>query len=312
MYTDKNKTVLTFTDRAHRKSHHVGFSLVEIAVVLVIIGLVVTLFSAPLLGQLQVRRAEDTRLRLTGIDNALAVYVSTNRRLPCPANGTLDGAAGVVNAGLENASTTSPRTCVGTQQNGVIPWKTLGLSLADVTDAWGNVITYRVEPALVVDDAMNFTGCAPGGTAAAMGTVASRCATTCSAAMFPAGCTPPNNAIANRGLRVQDRAGTILNNPADTPPGPNIITGAAYILISHGENQMGARNPSGILSGGSIVMGTEEAKNDVTLPYVNAATYYLVDDQAAYGEGTGHFDDIVVRRTILSVAAKAQLSPRAY
>ena len=39
---------------------------------------------------------------------------------------------------------------------------------------------------------------------------------------------------------------------------------------------------------------------------------YYVDDFPVYLETTGHFDDFVVRPTILTVATRAQLGPRAH
>jgi len=39
---------------------------------------------------------------------------------------------------------------------------------------------------------------------------------------------------------------------------------------------------------------------------------YYVDDFQQYQSGAGHFDDFVVRPTILTLAARAQLGPRAH
>ena len=90
-------------------------------------------------------------------------------------------------------------------------------------------------------------------------------------------------------------------------PGPN--TGAAYVVISAGETGGGAYLNSGLLavtaSGGD---GVEEKKNYANLPYTAGTTYY-VDD---VNQATPHFDDVVSRPSILSVATKAGVAPRSH
>ena len=125
----------------------------------------------------------------------------------------------------------------------------------------------------------------------------------CAAATFTTNCTPPGNVTAGRGLLVQTLGGTAVMNPAAAPS-----TGAAYIVISHGENGAGAYNNQGKLQAATGPgAGTEEAKNAA-----DQASAYYVDDFPAYGPGTGHFDDFVVRPAILAVIARAQLGPRAH
>lgn len=96
-------------------------------------------------------------------------------------------------------------------------------------------------------------------------------------------------------------------------------TGAAYVVISHGENREGAYNSEGIpqaFSGADS--GTQEELNfasigySPTCPPSPGATCYLVDDFPSYPEGNRHFDDFVLRPSILAVATKAQLGPRAH
>jgi hypothetical protein len=100
-------------------------------------------------------------------------------------------------------------------------------------------------------------------------------------------------------------------DPSATPS-----TGAAYIVISHGENGQGAYNNQGTLQGGTISSGTLEADNNgADVAFVNSASSTVaafIDDFPAYIEGAGHFDDFVLRPSILTVATKAQLGPRAH
>jgi prepilin-type N-terminal cleavage/methylation domain-containing protein len=116
-----------------------GFTLLEMAVVLVIVGLLLGGFLNNL-GALQARqRDEQTRHNLEEIREALITFAVVNKRLPCPAApATADT---VVGAGLERAPTAAG--CTGGAA-GVLPWATLGLPQ---TDAWGRRYTYRVTPA---------------------------------------------------------------------------------------------------------------------------------------------------------------------
>ena len=95
-------------------------------------------------------------------------------------------------------------------------------------------------------------------------------------------------------------------------------TGAAYVLISHGENAYGAINRNGtyLSTAARGIAGTtleDPNRNLATLtvtsgapPQFISATYTNADDAARY------FDDIVVRPMVFSVISKAQLGPRSH
>ena len=115
--------------RSTPRLHNNGFSLVELAIVLVIVAL---LTSGLLLGISAQRNATeniDAQHQLENIRDALLGFAMANGRLPCPALQNLANTD--TNAGLENCA----------QQHGVIPWATLGLP---ETDPWGNRFTYFV------------------------------------------------------------------------------------------------------------------------------------------------------------------------
>ncbi|MBS0307735.1 MAG: prepilin-type N-terminal cleavage/methylation domain-containing protein, partial [Proteobacteria bacterium] len=116
-----------------------GFTLVEVAIVMLIIGLLAGIV-LPLAGSMMdQQRRKETANKLAAIDQALLAFVTTNKRLPCPAAGTT--ASGAVNAGVAQPAVAGDCTALNT---GVVPWATLGLGEGDVTDAWGVRITYRV------------------------------------------------------------------------------------------------------------------------------------------------------------------------
>ncbi len=117
-------------------NRHRGFSLVEMAVALLIVGLLL----GGLLGSVgaleQRQRSARTAAQLEEIRDALVAFAIANLRLPCPADPATPDT--VVGAGLENAPTSVG--CTG-GASGVLPWATLGLPAGD---AWGRRFTYRV------------------------------------------------------------------------------------------------------------------------------------------------------------------------
>jgi prepilin-type N-terminal cleavage/methylation domain-containing protein len=287
-----------------------GFTLIEIAVVIVILSLLLAMVAGIATAMVGQQRREATRQRLAGVEMALALYVSQNKRLPCPADGRL--AAGDANAGLERpVGGVACQVVTGTansQTHGVVPWRTLGFAEPDVTDGWGNRLTYRVAPELVLASAMDFTNCDPGGSGVLVGGF---CDTACTSGTFPASCTPPSAYTASKGLKVRNLASaTLIMDPSASPS-----TGAAYIVVSHGENAVGAYSNQGLLQSGSVASGTLEANNAADTAFVaatSAATPTFVDDFPDYNAGTGHFDDFVLRPATLTVATKAQLGSRAH
>lgn len=314
-----------------------GFTLVEIAMVIVVLGLLLTVLlgiSASLISQ---QRIQTTRTRLANVDAALTLFVSVNKRLPCPADGRLSASAG----GAENATTGPPRSCNGNQQHGVVPWGALGLTASDVEDGWGSRFTYRVGPELVVNYVMDFTACDPAGTApeATLRTspttwlvppanvTANYCipagtgVSDCNAGTLTTYCTSPSMALraaVNKGVIVANVAGTVLMDPRGSAGtcAAEISTGAAYVVISHGPEGGGGYSSEGTLISSSVSAGTKEALNFANLTYTAptcsvAPTSFLVDD-VLNAVGTTHFDDIVSRPNILTVANRAQLGTRTH
>ncbi len=264
-----------------------GFTLIEIAVVLVIAALMIALFAALGSGLLAQQKRQTTNSRLAGIDAALVQYVQQQRKLPCPADGT--------------ANTGADAGCAGNQANGVVPWAALGLSESDIVDGWGRRITYRVEPFFTGSAKMDMSKCDPAGQE--VGAVAT-CNAACTSSALTS-CTPPSNYLSTRGLPLQNVAGAPLTG---TGP-PNTM--AAYVLISHGETGGGGYLSTGVLFASTTTDGTQEQKNYANLAYTPGVTYY-VDDQTSDVAGATHFDDIVMRPTILSVITRAGLGPRSH
>lgn len=111
-----------------------GFTLVEMAVVLLIVTLLLTGLVPTISSQIEQKHRNETRKQLDEIQQALIGFAMSNGRLPCPAAGNI--ASGQSGAGQEATTCNASITA-----SGVLPWATLGVS---ETDAWGRRFTYSV------------------------------------------------------------------------------------------------------------------------------------------------------------------------
>lgn len=287
-----------------------GFTLIELTVVMVIMGFLMTMLIPIASGQLEQQRRKETIAKMAVIDQAIVAFVMTNRRLPCPADGALP--AGTLGAGVEVRDASGD---CGTQTNGVLPWITLGLTEADGSDGYYNRFTYRVPPdgitGLTRNGALDASNCDPAGGAAATTSPfnARSCSTACdrSAANRFATCTSPTSIISGRGLRVLDEGGNAVNDPASASP-----TGAAYVLISHMAEGGGGFTSAGTIALAAVAAGTNEAFNSNGQAVLAPPAAYFHSNQVASGAGAGaiHFDDLLSHPSVSQLMAKAQLAPR--
>ncbi|MEO8100946.1 MAG: prepilin-type N-terminal cleavage/methylation domain-containing protein [Betaproteobacteria bacterium] len=137
--------------RVHNCSRHRGFSLLEVAIVMVIVAILLTTVGVPLATQVEARRTEETRRMLEEVKEALLGFAMANGRFPCPAfaNATSNS------AGRESFCVAASGNCPGSETqavqahgncsnfyDGFVPGATLGLSSLDnqgfLVDAWGN------------------------------------------------------------------------------------------------------------------------------------------------------------------------------
>lgn len=272
-----------------------GFSLTELAIVLVILALLAGYFFSAGTQFIDLGKRKETETKLRVIEAALAGYVAVNGRLPCPADGTLTTGTEIIG-------------CTDNQQNGVVPWVTIGLKEADASDAWNRRITYRVGQYLWVSGGMDMSSCDSIGQDPNPTTPTPKlCLPGCSP-LTPATCTPPANFMqAGKGLEIRDATGgTVLMNPAVSP-----TTGAAYVLISHGRNTLGSFPFGGGAMNPITGSGANEAPNANGVPVVFGTTYF-VDRELNEQSGASYFDDIVFRPSIMRVIQQAQRGPRAH
>lgn len=122
-----------------RASHHdvnlsqQGFTLAEMAIVVVLIGIVVTMGLRILTAQLGNTQYADTANKQAQIKLALIAYLRSTKYLPCPdTSATPNGTAAANCNASANAS------------YGVVPWATLGLPRDVAVDGFGNFFRYKV------------------------------------------------------------------------------------------------------------------------------------------------------------------------
>lgn len=106
-----------------------GFTLVELAVVIAILGLVLGTMLAPLRAQIDAARIREAERMLGEIHEALIGHAIARGALPCP---------DVVSDGIDGVA---PASCAGAALAGVLPYQTLGVGRAD---PWGRHFGYRV------------------------------------------------------------------------------------------------------------------------------------------------------------------------
>jgi Tfp pilus assembly protein PilE len=266
-----------------------GFSLVELAMVLLAVGLLAALFLPATNTLMDNNRRKETRAKLEALESAISRFVMTTKRLPCPADGNL--APGNANQGLELSS--GGVCTVAALTSGVVPWRTLAVPQSEALDAWGNLVTYRVwggagaTNSLTLANGMDMSTYDP----ATAGTV--------------------SGWLASRGFRACNLSPCAVSSTAELASKTN-GNGVAYFLISHGANKFGAYNTNGTwvaTANGSGPGALENInRNNQALRTTTPDDFYL---DADLSENTAtYYDDLVLRPTVIKVALDAGLGPR--
>lgn len=256
---------LRVLSRFKNKDIHSGFSLLEMAVVIMIVGVLTSALLAALQTRLQRERIKTTRDKIIAIDEALRQFASINFRLPCPSSRSVaqeTNAFGVESTGCDGGPHTDAsiaRDPGGPPANrvaiGAVPVKALGLTDEYAFDSWGRRILYAVTEA----EARTLVGAPPA----------------------PVG--PANPAVVANGGRIS------LLYPGAAPP---FTTVAPYVVLSHGDDGKGGWTQGGVLSAVACAGPAQDVENcndDITFRYsarysrtgAAAASHY--DDYMAYG-----------------------------
>lgn len=224
-----------------------GFTLIEMAMVMMIVGLLLAGLVPTLSAQMELRRINETRKQLEEIKEALVGFVIINGRLPCPADGLIP--TGQLNAGKEAKTGTVCANITNNMANGVIPWAILGVN---ETDAWGRRFTYRIASDFA-DDFNNPTygnPCVPN----------------------PAP-TQASFALCSTGNLVVAASFTYTTG---------ITNEAPAVTVSHGENGLGAYTPNGVKIPITGASSDEAANADNNNDFVYHEATSDFDDQVIW------------------------------
>ena len=216
-----------------------GFTLIDVTIALLIIGILVT----PFIQQYRIWLATSNRMvtqdNLNLSNQAIEQYYFANNRYPCPADPRVT--PGNANYGAELRlpggqcdvanlvpfTVTSVRDADGAGGNdpvfiGMVPFQTLGLTPDQALDAWNNKLTYAVSSLLTDENTYDGTF---GGISVLSNEVVRPAIATGGAANADSICTPVGALT----------AGAVLPQFVYNPP-QNIH----YIVMSHGEDGSGA------------------------------------------------------------------------
>ncbi len=179
-----------------------GFTLVEMAIVLVIVALLMAGLLPTISGQIEQRQNNETRKQLDEIQQALIGYAITHGRLPCPASDLTSGIEDPPTGGACNHF-----------NDGFVPAATLGIaSVVDskgnkgfAVDSWGNRIRYTVTSwSSVVPSVPNVFTTANGMSMVGIANLSPDlqvCSSSTTGGFSPTSCGP-NNALTSPGVPV--------------------------------------------------------------------------------------------------------------
>lgn len=254
------------------KSIH-GFSLTELSVSIAIIAMIAGAAISVAISSDENAKTIQTKSKLDRIEEALAGYLVSNGRLPCPADGSLSISSPTFGSEGTRTPASGGSTCASANFNdgtnvyyGVVPVRTLQLPDDFMFDGWGNRMSYIIDYRFANNSTTN-----------------SDCDGATSNICFAD--------TAEGSLSVQDASST------------NRLTNAIYVIFSHGKNAHGAFNKNGSAtrinsyatsSGNSFTFAAELENSHLDASGANTAlnSDFVLKEPLA-NEGGEYFDDIV-------------------
>lgn len=242
-----------------------GFTLIELAIVLVIIAVLIGSFISTLAIRIETTQIEKTKDELEEIKQALIGYAFTNGYLPCPDCLAIIGcnAAGFRDGVEDRGGVAAADSCSTGNDVGSVPWVTLGLGQGD---SWNTHYRYWVDNTYAIDN-----------------TVTPNSSFTLSSANGAGLIQEPDYVV--------DPTGGTLDDMAD-----NIVA----VIYSHGKNAYGGLSVEGVILPGIPVANVDEIEN--TDPNTTFVSRPPTTEEAA--TAGGEFDDILIWLTEFELKAK--------
>ncbi len=235
---------------------NMGFTLIEMLVVLSVSGLILGSTITMLTSYLKQSHINTTRSKMVAIDEAMQQFLRLNGRYPCVADP--NAAENAATFGFETNSDCAGAGLVGgairvagTGDNvliGTVPTRTLNLTDDFMFDAWGNRLKYAISETQATVLAGNPQYTRDGGA-----------------------------------ISVVDSGGNSVITPANA---------AHYVLLSHGRSQRGAVQHNGVNRGDCLGIGiTVDSVNcdDADATFTNTMLY-------SERSNASFFDDIVLEK----------------
>lgn len=212
-----------------------GFTLVEMAIVLVILGFVLGTLFLPLQAQREQVFQAQTEATLENAKRALVGFAQQQGRLPCPATAASNGAELPLGGGA----------C--TQQVGFLPAATLGVEPTDAQgfalDGWNNRIAYAVTQANTLGGAATPDFTTPG-EMANVGIATLKPDIRVCATSTAANCTATINLINNSALAIYSlgATGSQPTGGVDETENLNAVASVDIVYVSHDVTVVSAPN----------------------------------------------------------------------
>jgi prepilin-type N-terminal cleavage/methylation domain-containing protein len=219
-----------------------GFTLVELAVVLIVVALLLGGTMSALNSQLEQQRIKETQRLLDEARESLIGFAAARGRLPCPDTDS-DGAENIApptvteNVPANGQSTQVFLGCASPE--GDFPFASTGSARLD---GWGHRLRYRVRP-LFTQSTLVWSGPNASGSVLSV--------------------TPGFSLSSNGNIDVQTRG----DNPTTAPPSieakfaSNLALDVPAVIISHGKNGYGAKNAEGIALPAPPITNVDELTN---------------------------------------------------
>jgi prepilin-type N-terminal cleavage/methylation domain-containing protein len=236
-------------------TRHRGFTLVELAMVVLIVALLLGGMLGMYSRQVELSKISDTKRTLETVRDALVGFAAANGRLPCPATSASNG----LEAPAGGTCTVSTVSMPGV---GFVPASTLALTPVDnqgfLLDAWGSRVRYAVTISSPISSEFTTQG-------------QIRAKLTDLDPNTPA----PDLQVCSTATGVTG-AGT---GSAACASASTLTTNAVAVIFSVGKN--------GVL-GGTGGAGTDESKN------LDGDRVFISHESASSSAPNGEFDDILI------------------